>query len=213
VQIVNATSVPEVALSVNGQPFYPKFPQGLYTGDAPTELLRVRYTITEPKKGLTVETNLVFPPSKHSTVLITGDFTTNRPFVPLAEPLPGNALATNKTPPPYVVFTVLSHDLAEGEAPLRYRFFNGMKERSVRISAPNDSPREILPGTMTVYSGQKPMVEFESMVGEVKIPVLIRQEGLIRNCLVVFYEKNGKPTFMRAFENHSSMSEKPPAEE
>ena len=37
------------------------------------------------------------------------------------------------------------------------------------------------------------------------IPLLMRQEGLIRNAIIVFFFKEGMPTFMRAFENNAEV--------
>jgi len=35
------------------------------------------------------------------------------------------------------------------------------------------------------------------------IPLLMRQEGLIRNAIIVFFLKDEKPSFIRAFENNA----------
>ena len=33
--------------------------------------------------------------------------------------------------------------------------------------------------------------------------MLMRQEGLVRNAMIIFFLKNGRPGFMRAFENNA----------
>jgi len=205
VQIVNATSVPTIAVYVNKQLLYPDFPQGLYTGDAPLPYSSARYQALFMKARLASQPVTVdFAKNEKQTMLITGDFSKTHP--PDELPQPG---ATPSPPPegkkeyePNVQFRVLSHSLSENEKPLRYRFFNAMpkKHLSVRSTA-GASSGTVAPGKDYSFLDQPPYETFVVTVDDVETEVLINQQGHERNCTVVFFLKDGKPEFSRSFEN------------
>ena len=51
VQIVNATSVPAIALRINDRIAYDNFPQGLKTADSPASLLKAVYEAEDRQTG------------------------------------------------------------------------------------------------------------------------------------------------------------------
>ena len=50
--------------------------------------------------------------------------------------------------------------------------------------------------------GQPATAQYTAHVDGQNIPLLMRQEGLIRNAIIVFFLKD-EPSFMRAFENNA----------
>ena len=113
VQIINATSVPMVSLRVNGENYYPEFPQGLYTADAPNPILNARYKVTDGTSRLSAEKEVAYEADAHQSVLLIGDFSTGQPAAEFPQPdqvpVPGS-----KPFPPNVHFRVYKHD--EGTA-------------------------------------------------------------------------------------------------
>ena len=198
VQIVNATSVPNIALKVNGQSSYPEFAQGLYTADAPVDFLTAVYS--SKFQDLEVKSEeFVFSPRTHQSIVILGDFSTRTP--PGALPQPAQPLSVpDKSYPPNILFLHFPHELESQEKSLRLTVVNGIPGKVLSFSD-GASSREINPGENVKVYGQSPIATYIAKVDELEIPVLMRQEGLLRNALVVFYLKDGKPSFMRAFEN------------
>lgn len=199
VQIVNATSVPEISLMVDEQMYYPKFPQGLYTGDAPTPKLKPKYTATDLFSKTKVEHQITYESDTQQSLIITGDFQLVAEEEELSEDTPDKK-SDEPELKPRVHFQVFSHDLENGEQPLRYRFHNGLVDQRIIIND-GETAQWVEPGKTLNFYGQPMIKTFTATINKEMQTVLIRQEGTPRNCTVIFYEKNGKPTFMRAFEN------------
>lgn len=206
VQIVNATSVPSISLGLNGENHYPDFPQGLYTADAPTARLNVRYLATDIGTHLAAEETIQYKADKNQTLLITGDFSTDCP--PEKLPQPGEPKVMPPKPfKPNVQFRVLSHDFSPGEE-LRYRFINAMPHKVLKLWLEEKFLAELNPGDEYVLTGQPPTVKYLAKIDDMPMPLFIRQEGTARNATLIVFLRDDKPAFLRAFENTAAPIEK-----
>jgi hypothetical protein len=205
VQIVNATSVPAITLRINDRVAYENFPQGLKTADSPASLLKAVYEAEDRRTGSrATSAKITYEPGTNQSLVILGDFSTDTP--PGALRHPGRALTgEDKQYPPNVLFQVFSH--AATEAPVRLRIINGMPGRSLTLVA---GRREIAvkPGEFAVLAGQPATARYLAKVDGENISLLMRQEGLIRNAMIIFFLKSGRPAFMRAFENNADSNRK-----
>lgn len=204
VQIVNATSVQEIALSVNGKKSYPHFHQGLHTADGPTDQTEVQYTAEMPEKELAANSpKIQFAPNRIQTVVILGDFSTDVP--PGDLPPSDSTSSPPKTPyPPNVIFRVYPHNQGKTPPAPRLRVINGMPRKTLVFgSSGNPLIKFIIkPGGEKELGDEPPTAEYFAKIDEETLDVLMRQEGLIRNAMVIFYlDKDGKPKFKRVFEN------------
>ena len=205
VQIVNATCVPAIALRINDRIAYENFPQGLKTADSPASLLKAVYEAEDRQTGSrATSAKIAYEPGTNQSLVILGDFSTDTPPGVLRHP--GRALtAEEKQYPPNVLFQVFSH--AATEAPVRLRIINGMPGKSLIFVA---GRREIVvkPGEFAVLTGQPATARYLAKVDGESISLFMRQEGLIRNAMIVFFLKFGRPAFVRAFENNADSNRK-----
>ena len=205
VQIINATSVPEISLAVNGSMSYPVFPQAILTSDAPIPLRDLRYVAVDKKSGARVESDVIkFQVDANQSLVIMGDFSTMSPPGNLPQPEQPAAKPT-KTYPPNVVFKVYMHKKPGPDGMVRLRVINGMPGKKLTFAAGSDS-REILPGESTEFTGQQVFSAYKTHVDDQQISVSTRQSGTLRNIMIVFYLKDDKPAFLRAFENTAQPS-------
>ena len=205
VQIINATSVPEISLSVNGSMSYPVFPQAILTSDAPIPLRDLRYVAVEKKSGARVESDVIkYQVDANQSLVIMGDFSTTSPPGNLPQLEQPGAKPT-KTYPPNVVFKVYMHKKPGPDGMVRLRVINGMPGKKLTFAAGSDS-REILPGESTEFTGQQVFSAYKTHVDDQQISVSTRQSGTLRNIMIVFYLKDDKPAFLRAFENTAQPS-------
>lgn len=196
VQIVNATSVPIIALKINDRLAYEAFPQGKRSADAPAPVLEAVYEVEDKRTGSQAKSQrIAYEPGAYQTLVILGDFTTTTPAGILRQP--GMAVQENQYPP-NALFQVYSH--AATKPPVRLRIINGMPGKSLTFAG-DSNEIVIKPGDHAVLEGQPPIAQYTARVDGASRPLLMRQEGLIRNALIVFYLKDGNPAFMRAFEN------------
>jgi hypothetical protein len=205
VQIVNATSVPAITLRINDRIAYENFPQGLKTADSPASLLKAVYEAEDRQTGSrATSAKITYEPGTNQSLVIVGDFSTDTPPGVLRHP--GRALTgEDKQYPPNVLFQVFSH--AATETFVRLRIINGMPGKGLTFVA---SRREIVvnPGEFAVLTGQPATARYLAKVDGENISLLMRQEGLIRNAMIVFFLKSGRPAFMRAFENNADSNRK-----
>lgn len=201
VKIVNATSVEAIDLSLNGDKFYPDFRQGQSTSDAPTRLLKVKYTAENKAAPALAESEEVeYKPNANQTLVILGDFDVNVPPGTLRQPGPPPP-KPEKPYPPSVLFRVYPHEKEDLPEAVRLRVINGMPGKILNFSGP-DQKVTILPGEEKSLKGQHPVAEYVGVVGEISIPILMRQEGDLRNAMIVFFLKpDGTPEFKRIFES------------
>jgi hypothetical protein len=200
VQIINATSVPAIALRINDRIAYENFPQGLKTADSPSSLLNAVYVAEDRQTGSrATSAEITYEPGTNQSLVILGDFSTDTP--PGALRRPGRALTgEEKQYPPNILFQVFSH--AATEAPLRLRIINGMPGKSLTFVAGRQEIA-VKPGEFGVLDRQPAIARYLAKVDGENIPLLMRQEGLIRNAMIIFFLKSGRPAFMRAFENNA----------
>jgi hypothetical protein len=200
IQVVNATSVPSITLRINDTIAYENFPQGLKTADSPSTLLTAVYEAEDRRTGSRAKSaKITYEPGTNQSLVILGDFSTDTP--PGALRHPGRALTgEDKQYPPNVLFQVFSH--AGTEDPVRLRIINGMPGKSLTFVA---ARREIAvkPGEFALLAGEPATARYLARVDGENIPLLMRQEGLIRNAMVIFFLKSGRPAFVRAFENNA----------
>jgi hypothetical protein len=200
VQIVNATSVPVIALRINDRLAYESFPQGLKSADSPTSALKATYEAEDKQTGrLARSAEINYKPGTNQSLIILGDFSTDPPAGMIGRP--DHALVGNgEQYPPRVFFQVFSH--AAREAPVRVRIINGMPGKSLRFVAGRE---EIVvePGNSAILTGQPAFAHYQAKTEGEEISVVMRQEGLVRNAMIIFFLKDGRPAFMRAFENNA----------
>lgn len=200
VQIVNTTSVPTIALSVNGKKDYPVFNQGSYTADGPVRRLNVKYSAENSATGAVAQsTDLKFRPNQHQTVVIVGDFNTDTP--PGELPQPGPPPPKPEKPfPPNVLFLTFFHEKQEGPR-IALRVINGMPGKELSFKT-KTGKLTIEPGKDEVLPDQVAVCQYSAEVEGTPIEFLMRQDGSqVRNAMVIFYLVNGVPTIKRAFEN------------
>jgi hypothetical protein len=200
VQIINATSVTAITLRINESVAYDDFPQGLETADSPTGLLHATYEAEDKGTGSRATSPAItYEPNTNQSLVILGDFSTDSPPGMLRHP--GRALTgEDKRYPPNVLFQVFAHTAAE--APVRLRIINGMPGKNLTFVA---GPQELVvsPGESAALTSQPAVAQYVAIIDGEKTSLLMRQEGLIRNAMIIFFLKGGKPAFMRAFENNA----------
>lgn len=203
VQIVNATCTSVITLRINNRVAYESFPQGLKTADFPTSMLRAVYEAQDARTGSrATSARISYAAGSCQSLVILGDFSREIPPGQLRQP--GRAVTADLGPyPPNVLFQVYSHE--SSEAPVRLRVLNGMPGKGLTLLA---GPTEtvIRPGESAVLAGQPARAQYFAKVDGESIPFLMRQEGQIRNAMVIFFLRGGRPDFMRAFENTAAGS-------
>ena len=214
ITVVNATSVPVIALNTRGtnRPFaYPYFPQGTWTGNDPIMTNAVDYLALTTNGRLIARHTQKFPPVSSQILLLTGDLSTSGP----ADSLPQIGLPTTValTPwPPNLQFhtypcTKSTNAPSEGKDICRYRIVNGMPSKLLilRASAEGGKPGRQLallaPGNSALFIKQPANLRWEAEIEGQIYPVVMEQENDQRNCLIPFFLRNGVPSFIRVFEN------------
>jgi hypothetical protein len=196
VQIVNATSVAVISLKINDNLAYEAFPQGKKSADAPVRVLEAVYEAEDKRTGSRAKSErIAYEAGAYQSLVILGDFSTPAP----APEQPGTPSEENKSAP-NVLFKVFSH--AATRPPVRLRIINGIPGKTLTFAG-GKTEIVIKPGDHAVLEDQPPVAQYTASVDGASISVLMRQEGLIRNAIIVFYLKDGKPAFTRAFENNA----------
>jgi hypothetical protein len=200
VQIVNATSVPVLALKVNDNLAYNTFPQGKRSGDAPVPLLEAVYEAEDKRSGSKAKSDkIIYERGTYQSLVILGDFSTSSPARILRQP--DDALNNEDGKHlPNVLFQVYPH--TPSKAPVRLRIINGVPGKRLTFASGNHE-LVIQPGDCGVLENQPATAQYTGHVDGESVPLFMRQEGLIRNAIIVFFLKDGKPSFMRAFENNA----------
>jgi len=208
ITIVNATSVPAIALGTSGssKPYaYPFFPQGVWTGNLPLKTPSIHYFVHSIPGRTTVDRTLHFPPVSSQLLLLTGDLSTSGP--PDQPPQLGLPPSPGPTPwPPNLQFHVYPLSTAPKER-CRYRLVNGMPSKLLilrTLAEPNKPCRQIAllaPGNSVVLTHQPANIAWEAEIDGQVLTVAIVQDGEQKNCLIPFYLRNGQPEFIRVFED------------
>ena len=200
VQIVNATSVPVISLKVNDTLAYGTFPQGKRSGDAPVSLLEAVYEAEDKRSGSKAKSEkITYEAGAYQSLVILGDFSMKSSSKILRQP--ESALRReDRKHPSNVLFQVYPHTASK--APVRLRIINGVPGQSLTFGH-GENEVVIRPGDCAILENQPATFQYTAHVNGESISLLMRQEGLIRNALIVFFLKEGKPTFLRAFENNA----------
>lgn len=199
VKFINAVSVKSIALEINEKKDYPEFGQGLYTGDISVFYPQAKCLIKNFTSGVEVHKTVQIESNVNQSVVFVGDFSTDWPAdkLPLSTDIPKEYLG--KKFPPNVQALVFSH-YAEPDDFIRYRVVNGMPRKVLDLVI-EGKPLQVMPGQEFVLRRQSKRMEIHALVEGKPISVLMTQGKKGRNGLVIFFLKDGMPTFMRAFEN------------
>ncbi len=200
VQIVNATCVAEISLSVGEKMLYPTFPQGLYTADGESTMLGGRFNIVDLATKRNVVRSITIPAGSDQSLFLLGDFSTDYPADGMPQPGQLPPAPGAKEFEPNFQMLLLSHELAPEEAPIRIRFLNGVPGHILQVTDPAGNSVECAPGDAESLVGQPAEALYKATIKETPVDVYMRQEGPLRNCTVVFFLKNGEPEFTRIFE-------------
>jgi len=227
VTIVNATSVPSIALGFGpGHPAqglgnggtkgakgtggtnkplaYPDFPQGEWTANHAIATPEVHYVVRSTNGSPVTDQTIRFKPVSNQYLLLTGDLSTLGPAEKLPQLLGDQA--TRGVSSPNVQFHVIPYSLVTPD-PCHYRIVNAMPGKTLllRSLASENKPAQQLaylsPGNSILLTRQPPCVSYEAVIDGNSIPVEIQQEGAVGNCLIPFFLRNGKPDFVRVFED------------
>lgn len=208
ITVVNATCAPALSLGIAGTNLpvaYPFFPQGEWTGNDPLNTPEIRYVARSTNGVFLADRIIRFKPVSTHILLLTGDLSTNGP----ADQLPRIGSSTqpaNQASPPNLQFHLYPVE-ALCKDPCRYRIVNAMPSRLLllRTVAGTGKPsRQIAllpPGSSALLTHQPASIEWEAVIEERVYPLAVRQTGNARNCLIPFFLRNGKPDFIRIFEN------------
>jgi hypothetical protein len=200
VQIVNATSVPLLSLKINDTLAYDTFRQGTRSGDAAVPLLEAVYEAEDKRSGSKAKSDkITYQPGAYQSLVILGDFSATSPRTFLRQPASALGREHGK-PSPNVLFQVYPH--TPSKVPVRLRIINGMPAKNLTfVNGKNEVV--IRPGECAILESQPATAQYTAHVDGESISLLMRQEGLIRNAIIAFFLKDGKPTFIRAFENNA----------
>lgn len=191
-QIVNATCLPALSLWINGAEVYPTFLQGQQTGDAPLELSQADYEAHDPRTGHSWKSKrITYSPSSAQTLVLLGD-----------APQSGESADPNgKNPLSGVSFLVVPHTAGTSEKPGRLRVINGLPGQDVFFPEADGKMRAVAPGAMETFHGQPSVFTHLARVHDEEIPILMRQDETPRHAIILFFLRDGRPDFIRVFEN------------
>ena len=208
ITIVNATSVPAISLAASGVNLaasYPQFPQGEWTANEALKTSEIHYLIRSMKGAIIADRTINYKPLSSQFLLLTGDLSTLGP----ADKPPQLGLPFFQGVqawPPNLQFHLYPYTLACAD-PCHYRIVNGMPGKSLllRSVATGNKPMQQLafltPGGSVLLVKQPSCIEWEAEIEGRIYPVSIRQEGAPGNCLIPFFLRDGKPEFIRVFED------------
>jgi len=220
ITIVNATSVPEISLSVlaltkttaanpprttNQTASYPLFRQGTWTSDEPYSTSDFRFIARTTNNLPIAERTIRFKPVSSQTLLMTGDLSRSGPADKLPQLGTTQSALAQPSAPNFQMHLypeeVGCHD------PCHYRIVNAMPSKILLLKTVpegNKPARQLAiltPGNSILMVNQPPCVEWTVEIDGKTYPVAILQEGAAANCLIPFFLKEGNPTYVRIFED------------
>lgn len=214
--IVNATCVPEISISLseNGRTretsratntllAYPRFPQGEWTADGELGTNSLLCSVRDASGTEIAGRLLQFKPVSSQVLLLTGDLSRTGPEDRL--PQLGTNSAASLAWRPNFQFRFFPVELACAD-PIHYRVVNAMPEKTLLLKSQPEGNRPsrqlalLAPGNSVLLTRQPADVEWIAEIDGVSLPVSVRQEGAAANCLIPFFLREGRPSFVRVFE-------------
>ena len=207
ITIVNATCEPAISLSTTGTNSlsYPLFPQGEWTANEPFCTTDFHYLARSTNGTAIAERTIRFKPVSSQFLLLTGDLSRSGQPDKLPQLAPSHTAAPGSFPPNFQ-FHVYPVELVCPD-PCHYRVVNAMPSRTLVLKTLPDGNKPsrqlgiLTPGNSLLLTGQPSCIEWVAEIDGAPYPVQIIQEGAAGNCLIPFFLKNGKPTFIRVFES------------
>ena len=217
VTIVNATSLPAISLSVstpaasgsakatNQTVSYPLFRQGTWTSDEPFQTNEFRYTARTTNNLPIAEKTIRYKPVSSQTLLLTGDLSRSGDAGRLPQ-LGSSQSALAQPSAPNFQFHLYPEEIGCPD-PCHYRIVNAMPSKILVLKTTpegNKPARQLgilTPGNSILLVKQPPCVEWIVEIDGQSYPLSILQEGAAANCLIPFFLKEGKPAFVRVFED------------
>ena len=207
ITIVNATSVPFISLNTAGTNLpvaYPEFPQGTWTGNAPLTNPVIDYLARNSDGHIVADRPLHFPLVSSQILLLTGDLSTSGP-AEAPPPLGSPPVQGSTVWPPNLQFHI--YPAAKGDSErCRYRVVNGMPSKLLILRSVGESNQPsrqlalLAPGNSALFIRQPHNLQWEAEIDGRIYPVTIEQESDSNNCLIPFFLRNGRPDFIRVFE-------------
>lgn len=183
---------------------YPDFHQGEWTANHAIRTPEVQYAVHATNGPLMALQMIHFNPLSSQYLLLTGDLSNQGPAEKLPQLLGETAPAGSY--PPNIQFHVIPYTLVSPD-PCHYRIVNAMPRKTLLLRSPasGNKPSQQLaylaPGNSVLLVRQPPCVTYEAVIDDQTIPLEIEQEGAVGNCLIPFFLRNGKPDFVRVFED------------
>lgn len=183
---------------------YPDFRQGEWTANHAISTPEIQYAVHDTNGPLMALQTIHFKPLSSQYLLLTGDLSTQGPAEKLPQLL--GEMAPRGVYPPNLQFQIIPYALVTPD-PCHYRIVNAMPKKTLllRSQALGNRPSEQLaylaPGNSVLLVRQPPCVTYEAVIDDQTIPLKIEQEGAAGNCLIPFFLRNGKPDFVRVFED------------
>ena len=217
VTIVNATSLPAISLSVsipatsvslkatNQTISYPLFRQGTWTSDEPFQTNEFRYTVLTTNNLPIAEKTIRYKPVSSQTLLLTGDLSRSGPADKLPQ-LGSNQSTLAQPSAPNFQFHLYPEEIGCTD-PCHYRIVNAMPSKILVLKTQQEGNKParqlgiLTPGNSILLVKQPPCVEWIVEIDGQAYPLSILQEGAAANCLIPFFLKEGKPAFVRIFED------------
>jgi hypothetical protein len=183
---------------------YPRFAQGEWTANEPIQTTEIHY-LARSMEGIPIaEKTIRFRPISSQVLLLTGDLSRSGPADKLPQ-LAENPVQVSTKWPLNFQFHLYPVELACKD-PCHYRVVNAMPSKTLLLKTPPEKNRPsrqlglLAPGNSLLLTGQIPCVEWVAEIDGKAHPVTIMQEGAAANCLIPFFLRDGKPTFIRVFE-------------
>ena len=207
ITIVNATCVPAISLSTHGTNHpvaYPRFQQGEWTANQALQTTEIHYLARTMEGAPLAEKSIHVGPISSQVLLLTGDLSRSGP----ADKLPqvgDNPVQVSIKWPPNFQFHLYPVEFVCKD-PCHYRVVNAMPSKTLVLKTLPEKNRPsrqlglLAPGNSLLLTGQPPCVEWIAEIDGKAHPLSIMQEGAAANCLIPFFLRDGKPTFVRVFE-------------
>lgn len=207
VTMVNATSVPTISVGTSGTNLpitYPDFCQGEWTANEALTNPEVHYVVRTTNGSIMGQKTIHYKPVSSQFLLLTGDLTTTGPAEKLSS-LGYQQETSGFQCAPNLQFHLFPYTLVSSN-PCHYRIFNAMPGKMMTLKSVEDKGKStkelalLTPGNSVLLVGQPESVDYDAEIDGQTYRLSIRQEGAEGNCLIPFFLREGKPDFVRVFE-------------